>query len=112
MLVFLQTKPVKFPPNSVSATQLTDAVADFSTLDLRPVSVVGGHGFLKLMQVAEPHFVVPCRKTMMEIIDRKYTELKRNVHGSVGAEEFVNLTTDIWTLQAGDGYFSLTPEER
>ena len=108
MVVYRHLNPVKkFPSISVRATQLTDAVADFIALDLRPVSVVDGHGFLKLMQVAESQFVVPCRKKMMEIIDCKYTELKCKVHGSVYGEEHVNLTTDIWTSQAGTFHLQL-----
>ena len=42
---------------------LTEAIASFITSDMRPVNVVDGTGFLKLMQVAEPRYVVPCRKT-------------------------------------------------
>ena len=104
MDVFFQSKSVrKLPSDSARAIQLTDAVADFISIDLRPVSVVDGHGFLNLMNVAEPQCSVPCRKTMMEVIDRKYTE-----HGLIGGESSVTLTTDVWTSRAGDGYFSLT----
>ena len=77
---FIRPAVKKFPPHSPPAFQLTDAIADFIARDLRPVSVVDGDGFLQLMQLAEPRFVVPCRKTMMSVIDRKYTALKRTVH--------------------------------
>ena len=98
----------KLPSNSARVIQLTDAIVDFISIDLRPVSVVDGHGFLKLMHVAEPQFSVPCRKTVMDVIERKYTELKRNVRGSISGEHYITLTTDMWTSRAGDGYFSLT----
>ena len=72
------------------------------------MSVVDGYGFLSLMDVAEPRFVVPCRRTVMNLIDRKYCELKRSVQGSLSGQQCVTLSTDMWTSKAGDGYFSLT----
>jgi len=81
---FVRPADVKrLPPHSTRAVQLTDALADFIARDLRPVSVVDGDGFLQLMQVAEPRFVVPCRKTIMSVIDRKYIEVKRTVRGEM-----------------------------
>jgi len=95
----------KLPPHSTHAAQLTDAVADFIVRDLRPVRVVDGEGFF---QLAEPQFVVPCRKTIMNVIDRKYTEVKRTVCGAMIGQNCVTLTTDMWTSCAGNGYFFLT----
>ena len=60
------------------------------------------------MQLAEPRFVVPCKKAMMSVIDRKYTALKRTVRGAMIGQHSVTLTTDIWTSRSGEGYFSLT----
>lgn len=98
----------KLPSHSARAVQLTDAVVDFIARDLRPVNVVDGIGFLQLMQTAEPRYVVPCRKTMMSVIDTKYRVLKRTVRGAIGSQDSVALTTDMWTSRAGDAYFSLT----
>ena len=89
------------------AVELTNTVVEFVTRDLRPVSVVDGTGFLSLMDVAEPHFVVPCRRTVMNLIDRKYCELKRLLQGSLSGQQCIMLTTDMWTSRARDGYFSL-----
>ena len=49
----------KLPPNSARAKMLTESVAEFIVRDLRPVSTVDGDGFLNLMEVAEPRYVVP-----------------------------------------------------
>ena len=59
--------------------------------------MVDGDGFLQLMQLAESCFVVPCRKTMMSVIDRKYAALKRTVRGAMIGQHSVTLTTDMWT---------------
>ena len=45
---------------------------------------------------------------MMSVIDRKYTTLKRTVRGAMIGQHNVTLTTDMWTSQSGQGYFSLT----
>lgn len=66
------------------------------------MSVVDGAGFLRLMELAEPRYVVPCRKTIMEAIDSRY------IKQSVSEQPNVTLTTDMWTSRAGDGYISLT----
>lgn len=98
----------KLPHNSTRAVELTSAVVEFVARDLRPVSVVDGHGFLNLMEVAEPRYTVPCRRTIMNLIDRKYSDLKRSVRGLLSGQQCVTLTTDMWTSRAGEGYFSLT----
>ena len=106
---FVQLSGVKkLPQNSARALELTNAVAEFISRDLRPVSVVDGAGFLSLMDVAEPHFIVPCRRTVMNYIDQKYCKLKLSVRRSLRGQQCVTLTTDMWTSRAGDGYFSLT----
>ena len=69
----------KLPQNSARALELTNAVMEFISRDLRPVSVVDGAGLLSLMDVAESRFIVSCRRTVMNYIDRKYCELKRSV---------------------------------
>jgi len=51
----------KLPHNSAHAVELTNAVVEFVVRDLRLVSAVDGCGFINLMDVAKPHFVVPCR---------------------------------------------------
>ena len=87
---------------------LTEAVADFISKDMRPVSTIDGQGFLNLIHVAEPRYTVPCRKTVMGIIDHRYHALKDRVGSLVAQQSFLSLTTDMWTSRAGDGYISLT----
>ena len=109
---FVQSSPSssikKLPHNSTRAVELSNAVVEFVVRDLRPVSVVDGYGFLNLMETAEPRYTVPCRRTIMNLIDRKYSDLKRSVRGSLSGQQCVTLTTDMWTSRAGEGYFSLT----
>ena len=50
---------------------------------MRPVSVVNGQGFLNLMHVVKPRYIVPCRKTVMDLIDQKYHVLKEQIGNQV-----------------------------
>jgi len=54
----------KLAVNSDRAKKLTTAVAKFIARDLRPISVVDGTGFLNLIQIAEPWYVVLCCATI------------------------------------------------
>ena len=58
--------------NSHQAKVLTDTVTNFIIKDMRPVSTVDGVGFVRLIKVAEPHYSVPCRKSIMGLIDQKF----------------------------------------
>ena len=58
------TKPTttkSLPSTSARAKELTLALTEFIAKDLRPISVVDDTGFLNLMKVAEPRYVIPCR---------------------------------------------------
>ena len=85
-------------PTSEHAKTLTSSIIDFIRRDIRPISVVDGTGFLNLMNVAEPRYVVPCRATIT----------KGEVAMIVTSMPNISLTTDMWTSRAGDGYISLT----
>ena len=87
---------------------LTEAIASFITRDMRPVNVVDGTGFLKLMQVAEPRYVVPCRKTIMKVIDQQYLSLRHNVHAELAQQKSLSLTTLCGLPKEVMGIISLT----
>ena len=98
----------KIPATSIRAKILTAAIANFISKDMRPISVVDGQGFLNLMHVAEPRYTVPCRKTIMALIDQKYQVLKEQIGNQVAQQSCLSLTTDMWTSRTGDRYISLT----
>ena len=56
------TRVEKVAVNSNRAKKLTTTVAEFIA---RPISVVDGTGFLNLMQIAEPQYIVPCRASRL-----------------------------------------------
>ena len=102
------TSGEKLSSRSQRMKMLSDAIAEFIVRDMRPVSVVDGLGFLNLMHIVEPRYITLCRKMVMELIEWKYTDLKRDIHGHAAQQEWVSLTTNMWTLRTGDDYISLT----
>ena len=99
---------IKLPPNSKRAQELTAAVVEFVVRDLKPICVVDSVGFLHLMDVAEPRYIVPCRRTVSNYLVKKYFMTKSLVQQELKEVQYLGLTTDMWTSHANDGYISLT----
>ena len=102
------TRMAKFPACSKHAKTLMQGVAEFIAKDLHPISVVDGVGFLNLMHLAEPRYIVPCRATMTARINEMYTAVKEQVAGVVAQQQHLALTSYMWTSHASEGYISLT----
>lgn len=64
--------------------EITDKIAEFIALDMRPVNVVDGEGFKELMRTPEPGYTVPKRETVMHAVDAKYASMRAEVAGSFG----------------------------
>ena len=69
----------KLSPSSPRATAITAALANFITEDLRPISVVEGSGFRKLLALLEPRYQVPCHKTITKVLHKQRDELKEEI---------------------------------
>jgi hypothetical protein len=79
--------------------------------DLQPLDVVNDMGFRKLMNVAEPRFVMPTRKTLSNnIIPEMYKELKVKVNADLtkACTYGMALTTDAWTCRSTNSYICYT----
>ena len=85
----------KLPHNSARAKKLTESVAEFIVRDLRPVSIVDGDGFLNLMEVAEPRYVVSCRRTIDTVIDKMYCSSKQRICDELSSVSYLGMTTDM-----------------
>ena len=79
-------------------------MVEFIIHDLHPVRVVDCMGFLHLMKVAEPRYVVPCRRTVTNYIDKQYVTARNSVEQELKDVQYPVLTTDVWTSRANDGY--------
>ncbi|KAK1904419.1 Zinc finger BED domain containing protein 1, partial [Dissostichus eleginoides] len=104
-----QTTLVLKPPLSDKRKRdITDKIADFVALDMRPVNIVEGEGFKQMMKFIEPGYTVPKRDTVMHAIKNKYNTTKQVLLEKLKACTAVSFTTDTWTSNQMDGYMTVT----
>ena len=82
------------------ASAITDLIAEFVAQDLRPLRVVEGEGFKRLMGYIEPDYKVPSRIHVTSICHKKYDKIKEELFASLSMVPNVALTSDIWTSRA------------
>ena len=63
-------------------------IADFVVLDLRPVAVVDGHGFIRLLNCLEPGYTVPSRTFVMNSLKQQYSVMKQKLQESLCVRNF------------------------
>ena len=75
---------------SVRHKQLVEAVGSLIGKDLKPISVVEGKGFLKLMKAAEPWFKVPSWTYFSQsVIPGKYIMIQQEVEAFLNTVKFL-----------------------
>ena len=104
---FARSQP--FDRSSPRWSEITNAVCSFVAKDMQPYSTVNDHGFRQLLQVLEPRYVIPDRKSLAtKYMPALYDQEKTRVEQKVKVVENFSLTTDIWTSRAKHAYTSLT----
>ena len=58
------------------AQELTAAVVEFIVQDLKPMRIIDSIGFLHLMDVTEPRYLVPCCITVNNYLEKIYFTMK------------------------------------
>jgi len=99
---------MKPPLSEKRKKDITDKIADFVALDMRPVNIVGGEGFKRMVEFLEPGYTVPKRDTVMHVITNKYNTTKQVLLEKLESCTAVSFTTDIWTSNQMDGYMTVT----
>ncbi|XP_068118237.1 zinc finger BED domain-containing protein 4-like [Hyperolius riggenbachi] len=108
MAAFLD-KTQSFKPGDKRAKTVTRLVAEMICKANQPLSIVEDRGFRKLLNHLEPRYVIPSRKHLAEkVIPQMYEEVKTKVEDLLGKNNFIGLTTDMWTSTSCDDYLSLT----
>ena len=79
----------------------------FVALDLRPILVIDGVGFNKMMEYMEPGYTVSSRPQITATGPRIYTELKETQVTELCSQN-ISFTVDIWSSRATQGYITLT----
>ena len=107
--VFKATQPLG--PTSVRASAITRQVGIFIAKDMRPYSVVENHGFISLMRVCEPRYIVPSRTHFAQkVIPHLHEATLTRVARDLLEAESVACTTDGWTSCATVSYITITAQ--
>nr|XP_018912039.1 PREDICTED: zinc finger BED domain-containing protein 1 [Bemisia tabaci] len=89
--------------------QITDSIVYMTAKDCLPFRHVEHTGFRKLLSTIVPLYHPPNRKKLAGLIDKKYEVLRRRMQEILDRENYLALTSDIWTEQHNlKSYISLT----
>ncbi|XP_011870201.1 PREDICTED: zinc finger BED domain-containing protein 1-like, partial [Vollenhovia emeryi] len=85
------------------------AVAYFIATSMQPYSVVDSEGFQILLKTIAPNFKCPHRNAMRDkYIPMLYAQTKETITTIMKNATDISFTTDCWTSEAKNPYFSLT----
>lgn len=62
--------------------------------DMLPISVVDGKGFRGVINLLEPAYHIPSRRTITRLIETQYEELKQKLLNELATADRVAVTTD------------------
>uniref|UniRef100_A0A8C7R8M3 HAT C-terminal dimerisation domain-containing protein n=1 Tax=Oncorhynchus mykiss TaxID=8022 RepID=A0A8C7R8M3_ONCMY len=75
---------------------------------MRPVNLIEGVGFKKMLNILEPGYTVPKRETVMHALTAKYHNTKEKVLESIQNSQAVSFTTDMWTSLRMESYMTIS----
>ena len=76
--------------------------------DLRPINLVEGEHFKKLMNYLVPGYDIPSRKTMMKNIEDKWADGQSKMRALLANVKFAAFTTDMWSNTKRESFLGLT----
>ena len=77
-------------------------------VDCQLFSIVEDEGFVKLVKELQPRYQIPSRRTTT-LIPQMFEKCKETVQRIIQLQDFVALTTDIWSSRGHDSVISLQP---
>ena len=89
--------------------QITELIVDTVILDMHPMRLVEGTGFLKLMNYLEPSYKVPSAMHISKLVHQRHkaAQEKLKIILERNASD-ISLTTDIWTSVANEAYITVS----
>ena len=101
-------KTQKYNKTSPQQKSLDDCLLEMLILDMQPASVVEDLGFRRFVNMLDPRYDIPSRRTLMRRLPTKYEEIKLHILKVLPKVMYVPLTTDIWTLRATESFLTIT----
>ena len=72
-------------------------------LDNQPFSVVEDPGFIRLVSVLEPRYVIPSRKYLVDkVLPTVHSDVTSQVKNEIETVSYFSFTTDAWSAAAGN----------
>ncbi|XP_028437798.1 uncharacterized protein LOC114558197 [Perca flavescens] len=88
--------------------ELDEALLEMLVVDAQPLSIVENVGFKAFVNLLDPTYVRPGRKTLKAMLQRKYEVTKEKAMAELGKASTVSLTADMWTSINMDAYLAET----
>jgi hypothetical protein len=99
----------KYTTSSTKKKALDNMCALWIAKDMRPMNAVEGEGFKNFIQLMDPKYQLPTRKTMTKsIIPRLTEETKKALCDSLSQARWVALTTDMWSSATCTSFMAVT----
>ncbi|KAL7073623.1 hypothetical protein ACQ4LE_007123 [Meloidogyne hapla] len=76
-------------------------IAEMISVDILPLRLSEKIGFKRLINYVAPNYKLKGRTFYTEEISRAYDELFQRIKADIKVQEFISLTTDIWTSSHG-----------
>src|SRR2546429_333585 len=89
--------------------KLNVTLLEFIITDAQSFHILKSNGFKKFVYALDPLFLIPCDKTIKDLITKAYKiGVKELLQLMVNSCEFISLTTDLWTSKSKSGYIGIT----
>ncbi|XP_046545980.1 zinc finger BED domain-containing protein 4-like [Haliotis rubra] len=99
----------KLSSRSTRAQAITNGIATFIAMDMRPYSLVENIGFKYLIHTLEPRYEIPSRTHYTNyVIPEMYKKVKSSVMESIARASSMAVTTDGWTSRSTESYITIT----
>jgi hypothetical protein len=99
----------KYPSNSIKKKELDRACALLIAKDMRPTSIVEGEGMKKFVELLDPRYQMPCRRTLRKnLIPTLKEEEKAKVMEEICTTNWVAITTDLWSSLTCTSFMAIT----
>lgn len=86
-----------------------DAVAMYIAKDMVPIYTVEKPGFIHLLKVLDPRYVLPSRKYFSDVaLPQLYNSTRQRIAAELDGVLFYSATTDLWSSRVMQPYLSLT----
>lgn len=88
---------------------ITDSVAKYIAKDMVPIYTVEKPGFIDMIKVLDPGYVLPSRKYFAEVaLPHLYNSTREKIARELERVSFYSATTDLWSSRTMQPYMSLT----